>query len=215
MFTVNPTSSSLRAYQLLSTFLRTNGPSRLLCNLPRRYNDIPFLPPTRPSLLDLTHPDDLKELTEVKLAARRLGECKDVWDIVAGKSGKEGARGSKESGKAISENGWKVLELLVQAWEKERDVRAAEGGECEYLQFFAPSLNTGSDEKPCSPSLLSQFGVTGLGLPSDFSAVMSVVFDPFTPEASERATVFQEIELSMRLLDLVSALLPWCLATFR
>ena len=135
----SPSAISTLVHQLLLAILHTNGPDRLLANLPRRTSEgIPGLPKRRAShtlrldMVDMSRKEE-EDFTECHFAARRLGLARDVWQILAGKAAKEGSHAAstrsaeprvKQESSPWAEGMTPFLDILVQAWELEARVMA-------------------------------------------------------------------------------------------
>ncbi|KAI5475634.1 hypothetical protein MNV49_001096 [Pseudohyphozyma bogoriensis] len=98
----------------------------------------------------------------VNAAARRVGVCEEVWDLLAGGSGmgKEFGKSSRE--RPVSRTGWDLVRSLVAMWEGEAKERKGKG-----LPEF-------------SPSLLRQFKPTALGPREVSSKALDILLWPFT-----------------------------------
>lgn len=120
--------AAFRASQLLHTFLQTNGPWRLLCNLPR-VSQIEGLPDRRNSVLDVdARKEDLSEFTRGELEARKLDRYTDVWEIVAPNPAADHGDGASTAPDGpVSETGQHILDLLLSAWEWEAEAERVQG----------------------------------------------------------------------------------------
>lgn len=137
----SPSAITALVHQLLLAILHTNGPDRLLANLPRRTSEgIPGLPKRRVSytlrldMVDMSRKEE-EDFTECHFAARRIGLARDVWQILAGKAAKEGSHplGTRSAEPRVKQESlpWvegmtPLLDILVQAWELEARLMALE-----------------------------------------------------------------------------------------
>lgn len=181
--------ASQKAITLLQRWIRQPGPTRLLAAFPRRA-DAPYAPPrAKCSFVQ----DDEDQLKPLQVIARRVSLCDDLWELLSKRvSEEESSRSSRVSAldgshpRGLPEPSWELLKVLVEACRVESEL--AVDGECHAnLEPISSGLQLrcmlAADAKVAlqySPSLVSQFKPSALGgPPTDISAAMEIVFQPF------------------------------------
>ena len=115
-----------RALSLLRATLHASGSERLLAALPRRAASVEGAVMRKASLADgaggangadgADGADD-KDWSALERGGVRVSRCTDAWDIFAGRSLLSARSNHRNS--PVSERGWQLLDIVLEAWEME------------------------------------------------------------------------------------------------
>ncbi|GAA6030361.1 hypothetical protein JCM8097_009072 [Rhodosporidiobolus ruineniae] len=168
--------------------------------------------------------DDLLPSVEdeaIAAAGKRIGQCEDLWDFLAGSTARKTRVRTRE--KPVMEiGGWPVLGVLVKGWEEEHDRKAKDAKDNDppaplsLLRYFKPSASSGVAREvsvkaldvvfwPFSPASEPKKAASGSDEEQDDDDEIPEKRDEEQEAEGDGMMLDEKREVAMRLLGLIGA----------
>lgn len=206
-------AATQQAIELLSAFIRTNGPNALFQAIPSLYQDsarkgVAF---ADAAVVDDSINDEMKD-SPIGRGARSIGQVRDCWGLLEPNLvQRDGAVQDEDSDDEAPMNtmvgrySWPMLEILVSALE---DDQWNHSNEAERERIAIARAHSGAHIAHLvgySPILVSQVSRVVKGQPWNVERPLKVVFSSLLPDIDSPGQPFDShhAELGIRLLGLV------------